>query len=111
MSEAAFKRQFDEAFFEAWGDAMDGINAVYTSPDGLIVDVQVLVDTDVQQFGDDGAPVSEARTFISLRLAQLSPLEPEAGAEVSLSGGGGCYRLVQRVEGSDESISRWLVSH
>lgn len=104
MSEAAFKRAFDEAFFGAWAGVAGGLDALYTAPAGGSITVQALVDTGVVQFGDDAAPVSAYSTFITLRRAQI---EPVAGATVVVDGA--TYTLVQRVDSSDESLSKWAV--
>lgn len=106
MSEAAWKREFDDAFFGAWGEAMGEIDAVYTPPAGAPVPVQVLVDTGIEQFGDDLAPVSTYASFVSFRLAQVEPVQ---FATVLVDGT--TYRLVQRVDTSDQSLSRWAVQH
>ena len=104
MSEADFKRAFDAAFFDAWASVAGGIDALYTSPDGSSMPVQVLIDTGIVQFGDDSAPVSAYSTFATLRRAQV---EPVAGAAVVVDGA--TYTLVQRVDSSDESLSKWAV--
>jgi hypothetical protein len=104
VSEATFKRAFDEAFFAAWADGVEDLDAVYTSPDAVATPVQVLVDTGVEQFGDDSAPVSAESTFITFRRAQI---EPATGGTVVV--GGVTYTLAQRVSRSDESLSRWAV--
>ncbi len=107
MSEAVFKAEFDAGFFGSWGGAMGGIDALYTPPGGAEVTVQVLVDTDVEQFtADDEAPVSHFATVLTFRRAQV---EPQAMAVVVVDGQ--AYRLVQRVGGSDQSLSRWGVQH
>lgn len=104
MSEAGLKQAFDAAFFAAWANLAGGIDALYTPPAGAAVTVQVLVDTGVAQFGDDFAAVSHYSTFITFRRAQV---EPEGGATVVVDGI--TYTLAQRVESSDESVSRWAV--
>lgn len=106
MSEAAFKRGFDAAFFGAWEAAVGGLSALYVSPAGAMTPVEVLVDTVTDQFGDDLAPVSYAKTVISFRREQV---EPEALGTVTVDGQ--TYTLAQRVDRSDESLSRWLVQH
>lgn len=104
MSEAAWRREFDAAFFGTWDAAMGGISAVYTSPVGVVSTVQVLVDTGIAQFGDDVAPVSTYSTFVTFRRAQL---EPELFGTVVVEGV--TYTLAQRVDLSDESLSKWAV--
>ena len=104
MSEAGLKQEFDAAFFAAWGDLAGGIDALYTPPAGAAVTVQVLVDTGIAQYGDDFAAVSHYSTFVSFRRAQV---EPEGGATVVVAGIP--YTLAQRVDSSDESLSRWAV--
>lgn len=104
MSEANLKREFDAAFFAAWGDLAGELDALYTPPGGVAETVQVLVDTGVAQFGEDFAAVSHYSTFVTFRRAQV---EPEAGATLVVDGT--TYTLAQRVESSDESVSRWAV--
>jgi hypothetical protein len=104
MSEAGLKADFDAVFFDAWADLAGGIDALYTPPVGAPETVQVLVDTGVAQFGDDFAAVSHYSTFVSFRRGQV---EPETGATVVVDGM--TYTLAQRVDSSDESISRWAV--
>lgn len=104
MSEAAFKQSFDEAFFGAWGTAVGGIDALYVSPGGTPTTVQVLVDKGIAQFGDDFAPVSSYTTFVTFRRAQV---EPEVTGTVIVDGT--TYTLAQRVDSSDESLSKWGV--
>jgi len=104
MSEAAFKREFDAAFFDVWAGVAEDIDAVYTSPTNVVTPVQVLMDTGVAQFGDDFAPVSAYSTFITFRREQV---EPVTGGTVVV--GGVTYTLAQRVDRGDESLSRWGV--
>lgn len=104
MSEAQFKHDFDAMFFNGWAAAVGGLNAIYTAPGGTALDCDVLVDTHVDQFGDDGSPVSGFATLITFRRAQI---EPESGGEVAIDGK--TWTLVQRVASSDESLSRWVV--
>lgn len=106
MSEAAFKREFDATFFASWGDTMGDIDAVYTPPAGTPVTVQVLVDTGISQFGEDDAPVSHYDTFVTFRRAQV---EPQQFGTVVVDGV--TYTLAQRIDSSDESLSRWAVQH
>lgn len=104
MSEAAWKRQFDADFDAAWAEAMGGIDAVYTPPGGAAITVQVLVDTGVEQFGEDGAPVSYHDRVVGFRREQI---EPKTLGTVVVDGT--TLKLVQRVERSDESRSWWAV--
>lgn len=104
MSEAAFQRQFDAAFFGAWGGAMGGLAAQYTpAAGGPAVAVEVLRDTNVDQFGDDGTPISFHAVVLAFRREQI---EPETGATVEVDGQ--TYTLVERI-GGDASLSRWAV--
>lgn len=104
MSEAAFLRDFDANFFAAWGAVCGGIAATYTSPLGTTTAVEVLVDHDITQFGDDQVPVSAPTTVVTFRLAQVVP---ETLGTVTVDGA--TYTLVQRISISDESLSRWAV--
>lgn len=104
MSEAGLKREFDAAFFAAWADLAGDLDALYTPPGGVAVTVQVLVDTGVAQYGNDFAAVSHYSTFVTFQRAQV---EPESGATLVVDGI--TYTLAQRVDSSDESVSRWAV--
>lgn len=104
MSDAQFKRDFDAAFFAGWSDLAGGIDALYTPPIGAPITVQALVDTGIAQYGEDFATVSHYSTFVTFRRAQV---EPESGATVAVDGI--TYTLAQRVDSSDESVSRWAV--
>ena len=104
MSEAGLKREFDAAFFAAWADLAEELDALYTPPVGAALTVQVLIDTGVAQFGDDFAAVSHYSTFATFRRAQV---EPESGATIVADGT--TYTLAQRVDSSDESATRWAV--
>ena len=104
MSEANLKREFDAAFFTAWANLASELDALYTPPGGVAQTVQVLVDTGVAQFGEDFSAVSHYSTFVTFRREQI---EPESGATLVVDGT--TYTLAQRVESSDESVSRWAV--
>lgn len=104
MSEAAFKRSFDANFFRSWGDAVGGLVATYVSPGGAVTDVDVLVDTVTDQFGDDLAPVAYPKIHITFRREQV---QPEVLGKVTVDGQ--TYTLAQPVDWSDESLSRWVV--
>lgn len=107
MSEAAFLRQHDAAFFAAWAGVTGDLDATYTAPGSATpVACQVLMDHDVDQFLADGdeAPVSVVATKATFRLEQV---EPAAGGTLLVDGAS--YQLVQRVSGSDPSLSAWAV--
>ncbi|UZW62758.1 hypothetical protein [Lysobacter enzymogenes] len=110
MSEAAFKRDSDAAFFADWSKEVGGIATTYVSLSGVERPVDVLVDTGSDQFGDDQAPVSSYSVHVIFRRAQV---EPEQLGTVIVDGIP--YVLVQRLEQShggiltDESLSVWGV--
>lgn len=104
MSESGLKADFDAGFFEAWADLAGDLDAQYTPPGGAPLTVQVLIDTGVAQYGDDFAPVSHYDTVVVFLRGQV---EPESGATLVV--GGISYVLAQRIDPSDESISRWAV--
>ena len=107
MSEAAFRRSFDDAFLQAWGSAVGGVNGTYTSPTGTVTTgVHVLVDPAVDFFGDDDGQVSYEKALVSLFLAEVSP---ETGGTVLVDGD--TYVLVKRTERCDESRSQWVARH
>ena len=129
MSQEAFLRDFDAGAFTAFADAGLADAATYLSPAAraarqAIADhdpddpdapappdapvplaCTVLVDRNVEDFGDDLAPVSVGRTRLTVQRAEF---EPEAGGKVTV--GAAVYTLVQRTR-SDESASAWWVSH
>lgn len=133
MSQKDFLREFDEEAFEAFLDAGIADAATYLSPAALAdlaaiedhdpddqdapplpevpvpVACTVLVDRNVEDFGDDAAPVSVRRTRVTFQRAELSP---EQGGQVTLLDDDGepveAFLLVQRTQG-DESRSAWWV--
>lgn len=105
MSEAAFIRERDADFFSAWSTVVGGIAATYTPPAGAPVACQVLLDHGVDQFAeDDRAPVSIMATRAAFRREEL---EPATGGTLVVEGT--TYRLVQRISGSDPSLSVWTL--
>lgn len=134
MSQAAFLRDFDARVFGVFAGAGLADAGRYLSPAALAdleaieahdpedpdappppavpvpVSCTVLVDRDVEDFGDDGAPVSVPRTRITFQRAEL---EPEQGGRVALLDTGGwaveTFELVQRTQPTDESRTAWWV--
>jgi len=132
MSQAAFLRQFDAMAFGAFANAGLADAARYLTPAQVQVLAQiaahdpdspdeppaapapvactVLVDHNVEDFGDDAAPVSVYRTRITFQRAELVP---EQGGQVSILDSAdavtGVYVLVQRTGRNDESASAWWV--
>lgn len=107
MSEAAFRRDFDAAFVQAWGGVAGDVTGTYTSPSGTVTDgVHVLVDPAVDYFGDDEGQLSYEKALVSLFLAEVSP---ETGGTVLVDGQ--TYTLVKRTERCDESRSQWVARH
>ena len=133
MSQAAFLRAFDAAASAAFLAAGIADAGAYLSPAAL-ADLQaiadhdpddpevppppavpvpvactVLVDRNVEDFGDDAAPVSVHRTRVSFQRAELAPAQ---GGRVTLLDALGApletFELVQRAR-ADESLSAWWV--
>lgn len=104
MSEAAFMRSFDAAFFKAWAGVVGSLAGVYVSPGGTATLVQVLKESRTVDFGDAYAPVSLLRTVVIFQRAQV---EPEIQGTVQVDGV--TYTLAQRLEDGDESLSKWMV--
>lgn len=133
MSQAAFCRAFDALAFATFASSGIADAAAYLSPADLAdlkaisdhdpddpeapapppapvpVACTVLVDRDVDDFGDDVAVVSVNRTRITFQRAELPP---EQGGQVTLLDDAGAaaetFVLVQRTR-SDESQSAWWV--
>jgi hypothetical protein len=110
MSQLTWKQQFASDFFAAWSGAVDGLDAVYTSPSGVVTPIRVLVDIGTDQFGDDLAPVSAYDVHLVFLLAEVVP---EQGGTVNVDGT--TYTLAQRLVqshsgiDSDEVVSVWGV--
>ena len=106
MSDAAFRRQFDAAFFDAWAGVVGGLEAAYLAPGAATpVPVEVLKDVNVEQFGEDGAPIAFHAVVLTFRRTQV---EPASRATVTLVDSGEVFTLAQHI-GGDESLSRWAV--
>lgn len=106
MSQAAFLRDFDAAAVGAFLDAGIADDATYIAPGGGAgVACHVLVDRNVEDFGEDDAPVSLRRTRITFQRAQVEPVpmgQVAIGAEI--------FTLAKRTR-YDESLSAWWVQH
>ncbi|WP_298580591.1 hypothetical protein [uncultured Luteimonas sp.] len=115
MSQRAFLQAFDAAAFGTFAAAGIADAAEYLAPDAApgapAVPCTVLVDRNVEDFGDDIAPVSAFRTRITF---QVSELAAEEGGVVSLLDAAGLvtesFTLAQRTR-HDEGISAWWVQH
>jgi hypothetical protein len=127
MSQAAFLRSFDSAAFAGFLASGLADAARYLSPAALeaiaahdpedpdappLPEPQpctVLVDRNVADFGDDGAPVNVGRIRVTFLGAEVSPerqglvtLLDDAGNEAET------FELAQRVA-TDESVRAWWV--
>lgn len=115
MSQRAFLQAFDVAAFGAFAAAGIADAAEYlapdAAPDALPVPCTVLVDRNVEDFGEDIGPVSAFRTRITFQVLEVTPDE---GGIVSLLDGAGLvaesFTLAQRTR-HDEGISAWWVQH
>lgn len=106
MSQKDFLREFDAAAIGAFLDGGMADDATYTPPGGGAgVPCQVLVDRDVEDFGEDDAPVSLRRTRIAFQRAEV---EPVAMGQVVV--GAETFTLAKRTR-YDESLSAWWVQH
>ena len=106
MSEASWMQAFDQAFYGAFAAVVGTLDATYTPPPGgpgSAVTVQVLKDVNVEQFGEDGAPIAFHAVVLTFRRQQV---EPATRATVTV--GGQTYNLAQHI-GGDDSLSRWSV--
>lgn len=129
MSQAAFLRQFDADAFAGFAAAGIADAATYLSPEALQaidaydpddpdavppplpVPCTVTVDRDVENFGDDRAPVSTLTTRIAFQRAEVAPAQrgrvtllDELGLPAET------FVLVERAR-ADESLSVWWVQH
>lgn len=105
MSQNDFLREFDADAFATFLGAGMGDSATYTAPAGAPVACTVLVDRDVEDYGEDDAPVSLRRTRITFQRAEVEPVgmgQVVIGAET--------FTLAKRAR-YDESISAWWVQH
>ena len=115
MSQAAFLRAFDAAAFGAFAAAGIADAAEYLAPNAAPgyppTPCTVLVDRDVEDFGEDVAPVSAFRTRITFQRLEVTA---EEGGVVSLLDAAGLvaevFTLAQRTR-HDEGISAWWVQH
>jgi hypothetical protein len=115
MSQRAFLQAFEAAAFGAFAAAGIADAAEYlapdAAPDAVPVPCTVLVDRNVEDFGDEVAPVSAFRTRITFQVIEVAP---EEGGMVSLLDDAGLvaesFTLAQRTR-HDEGISAWWVQH
>lgn len=109
MSQAEFLRSFDAMAFGAFGGAGLADAATYlplgSGPGDAPAECLVLVDRNVEDFGNDLAPVSTLRTRVTFQRADVEPVE---GGAVTV--GSETFILVQRTR-ADESVSAWWVQH
>lgn len=110
MSQLSWKQEFAADFFDAWAGVVESLDAVYTSPVGVVKPIRVLVDVGTDQFGDDLAPVSSYDVHLVFLLAEVVP---EQLGTVAVDGK--TYTLAQRLVqshsgiASDEAVSVWGV--
>lgn len=107
MSQKAFLQGLDALMFGAFKAAGVADAATYEFPPGTAVPCTVLLDEDVQDFGDDDAPVSAPFDRVTL---QLSEVTPRAGGIVQITATGDRLKLERRL-GGDSSASQWVVLH
>lgn len=115
MSQRAFLQAFDAAAFGAFQAAGIADAAEYlapdAAPDAVATPCTVLVDRNVEDFGDDIGPVSAFRTRVTFQRLEITP---EQGGMVSLLDAFGnvteSFQLAQRTR-HDEGISAWWVQH
>ncbi len=103
MSSRDFMRQFDAQVIGAFAAAGLADAATYTAPGGTPVPVSVLVDRDIQQWGEGVMPVAAFDVAISLQLAQVSP---RAGGVVHVDGE--AWKLETKLS-DDGSLQKWGV--
>lgn len=115
MSQRAFLQAFDAAAFSAFAAAGLADAAEYLPPYAMpgtpAAPCTVLVDREVEDFGDEVAPVSTFRTRITFQRLEVTA---EEGGVVSLLDANGLvaevFTLAQRTR-HDEGISAWWVQH
>ena len=109
MNQTAFLQELDAGIVGAFADAGMADAATYTPPGGgTAVACSVLVDRNVQFFGDDGAEIVGTRDLVSLFLSEVAA--PARGGTVTLTATSEVLKLDQP-DARDESMSRWVVIH
>ncbi len=102
------QRQTLQAMDAAMVDAFKGVGladaGTYTPPGGgAAVEVDVMVDREVQLFGDEGADIPAPAVVVTLFLAQVTPAR---GGVVTVDGDS--FKLCDEIA-RDESRVRWTV--
>lgn len=111
MSQTAFLRRLDAMIVNRFAASGLADAAHYYAPGDTIAHAcTVLVDRNVRNYGDDGAPVDTPYTRVTFQLAEVAParggrvaLLDDAAAEVD------AYLLAAHITNSDDSFSRWVV--
>ena len=103
MSSRDFRRQLHGQIMGTFLANRVADAATYTAPGGSPVPVDVLVSSDIQQWGDGVMPVAAFDVAISLQLAQVSP---RAGGVVHVDGE--AWKLETKLS-DDGSLQKWGV--
>lgn len=106
MSQRQMLQDLDATLVSAFMDAGMADAAVYTPPGGSGTACRVLVDDQVEVYGDGPGEVAGHRTLVTLFLSEIPT--PRQGAQVVIAGEP-TYTLVEIFE-RDQSRERWVVT-
>lgn len=111
MNQRAFLQSFDAAIIGAFAEAGMADAAGYLAPNAAPgappAACMVLVDRDVEIFGEESPDVAMRRIVVTLFRGTV---EPAQFGIVTLDATGEVFQLEAKLD-EDESRSRWVVSH
>lgn len=111
MNQRAFLQSFDQALVAAFAETGMADAAGYLPPSGAPgtppTACTVLVDRDVEIFGQESPDVATRHVVVTLFRGTV---EPAQFGTVTLDASGEVFRLEAKLD-EDESKSRWVVSH
>lgn len=111
MNQRAFLQEFDAAIVGGLAGAGMADAAGYLAPAAApgteATACTVLVDRDVEIFGEESPDVATRHVVVTLFRADVTPKQ---FGTVTLDAGGEVFRLEAKLD-EDESKSRWVVTH
>lgn len=102
-----FLQNLDATIIGALSGAGMGDAAIYTGVDRNAIACAVLVDHNVEFFGDDPSKIVGTKTVVRFQSAEVPA--PERGGKVVV--GSRTYRLDKEVDREPGISSRWVVIH